>query len=595
MGLTLFDIAKLGGGLAFFLYGMSMLGSGLEKLSGGRLEQTLEKMTGNIFRSMLLGAAVTAVIQSSSATTVILVGLVSAGILKLRQAIGVILGANIGTTVTGHILRLTSISGDSPFLQMIKPANFAPVVALVGIVLFMMNGSGKRKDLGEIMLGFGILFTGMFTMEAAVEPLRDSPVMVNLFTAFGDNVPLGILAGAAVTAIIQSSSASVGILQALSTTGAISYASAIPIIMGQNIGTCVTAMLAGMSGTRNAKRTAFAHLYFNIIASLALCLVLYGSNIFFNFDFWDMAIDKGGIANFHTIFNFAGVFISLPLVGVLEKLATISVGNKEPEIDVDISTLNENFFASPGLALAEARKVVVKMALLAKDNVAAGAMMLNKFDTHVSERMKETEAVINRIDDKVREYLLKLANQDAGDEVSTKLTTLLQLVGDFERMGDHACNLREYAEELSSKNISFTYEGAMGIAKVCEAVGDIMEKAVNATENDDRHACGAIEPLEKVIDEMVELLRSDHIERLRRGECSNDAGAAFVEALLNLERISDHCSNVGVYLAAESVTNPTGKHEFVRRLHAGDTEHYMETYIDYREKYYSPIAEMNRA
>ena len=451
MPLSFFDIVKLGGELALFLYGMSMLGTGLERASGGRLEQTLEKLTGNIFKSVLLGALVMALIQSSSVTTVITVGLVSAGIITLKQSIGIIMGANIGTTITAHILRLTDISGDNFFLEFVKPTTLAPLVAIIGIIMFMTPGRSRKRDIGEIMLGFGILFTGMFTMEDAVSVLQDSPAMEKLFTMFGNNVPLGILVGALVTALIQSSSASVGILQALSSTGAITYAAAIPIILGQNIGTCITAMIAAIGATKNAKRTAFAHLYFNLIGAVVFCIGLYGSNAILHYTFWDVAIDKGGIANFHTLFNVLVTLFFLPISNVLVKLATVTVRSDGTEIDADVSALDERFFASPGLAVEQARSVVVKMAGLARENIVSGVAMLKKYDQKTADRMREIEAVIDRMEDRIGKYLLKLNDGEVGEEVALKITTLLQVTEEFERMGDYADNIREYAEDLWTK------------------------------------------------------------------------------------------------------------------------------------------------
>lgn len=589
MPLTFFDIIKLGGSLALFLYGMSMLGTGLERASGGRLEQTLEKLTGNIFKSVALGALVTAVIQSSGATTVITVGLVSAGIIKLRQAIGIIMGANIGTTITAHILRLSDISGDNFFLQFVKPSTLAPLVAIIGIVLFMLPGRSRKRNIGEILLGVGILFTGMFGMEDAVSVLSDSPEMANLFTAFGSNVPLGILVGALVTVLLQSSSASVGILQALSTTGAITYASAIPIILGQNIGSCATAMIASVGASKNARRTAMAHLYFNVIGAVTFCAIVYGANAFFNFDFWDTVVDKGSIANFHTIFNVSVTLMFIPLAGLLERLATISVPSKGEEIDADVSALDERFFASPGLAVEQARTVLVKMAALARENLILGVGLLKKYDVKVAERMKEGESVIDRMEDKINSYMLKLDDGELGEEASMKVTTMLQMNEEFERMGDYADNIREYAEDLWAKNISFSGCGEDEIGVISDAVLEMMDNAIRAAEKDDRKACAYIEPLENVVDEMVELVRSNHLERLRRGECSGEAGAAYVETLLNLERVADHCSNVGVCLAAQRAGSSLSKHEFVRRMHNGNTEHFTEKYMYYREKYYDQI------
>ena len=391
-----FSIVNLAGGLALFLYGMSALGSGLERLSGGRLEKTLEKMTSNTIKGVLLGALVTGAIQSSSATTVIVVGLVNAGILKLRQAIGVIMGANIGTTVTAQILRLSDLSSDSFFIQFLKPTTLAPLAAIAGIILVMGSKKARQREAGQILLGFGILFTGMFTMESAVRPLSEMPQFAEIFAALSNPI-LGVLVGAVVTAIIQSSSASIGILQALSSTGIITFSSAFPIIMGQNIGTCITPILASIGANKNAKRSACVHLSFNVIGTAVFLIVTYAIQYTIGFPFWDDAISRGGIANFHTLFNVVTTILFLPFVGLLEKLANTIIKSDQRELKQDAitSNLDERFLLSPGLAIQQSRETVLAMADLAQSNFGECSKLLGNFDPKVAERVKDNENIID--------------------------------------------------------------------------------------------------------------------------------------------------------------------------------------------------------
>ncbi len=593
MGFDFFDVISLLGGLALFLYGMNILGNGLEKVSGGRMEKTLEKLTNNIFLSVLLGAIVTAAVQSSSATTVIVVGLVNAGILKLRQAIGVIMGANIGTTITAHILRLSDISSDNFVLQFLKPTTLAPLVAVIGIVLYMTAKRDSKKDIGQILLGFGILFTGMFNMEAAVAPLKDVPEFTALFSTFSNPI-LGVIFGAIVTAIIQSSSASVGILQALSSTGQITYASAFPIIMGQNIGTCITPILASIGASKNAKRTAMVHLYFNIIGTAVFLTATYAIQYTIGFPFWNFPIDKGGIANFHTIFNVVVTLGFIPFAGLLEKLAnwTIRAKGDDGNTEIDItSNLDERFVrTSPGLAIDQARITVNQMAALSKQNLVNSIKMLNKYDSKVMERIRETENTIDKMEDRLSEYLLKVSAMELTEPESRAVSKLLRLMSEFERIGDYSINITESAELMFQNNVSFSDEGMREMNVITDAVYEIVETTQLATELHDIKKALTIEPLEEVIDLMEETLKTRHIDRMKNGLCSADAAFPFVEILSNLERISDHCSNVGVYLIGHEAEN-TGidRHEYIRKLHKGETEQYSERFAYYESKYYNKI------
>ena len=585
------SLISLGGGLALFLYGMSMLSSGLEKVSSGRMEKTLEKLTSNIFLSVLLGAAVTAAIQSSSATTVIVVGMVNAGILKLRSAVGIIMGANIGTTVTGQILRLGDLENSESagfLLSLIKPSTLAPLIAIVGILIFMISQRPKRKIVGEILLGFGILFQGMFAMEAAVAPLQDNPAFAQLFATL-QNPILGVLVGAGVTAIIQSSSASVGILQALSSTGAITYSAAFPIIMGQNIGTCVTSLIASIGANRNAKRAAMVHLYFNIIGTILFITVVYSFiAITGGFSFWNMPIDKGGIANVHTMFNVVCTIIFLPFSGGLARLAELTIRKSKDEIakESDTIELDERFLLSPSLAVSKCGEVLEKMIDYASQNYLEAITLFGRYDQKVVERITERENAIDRMEDRVNNYLIRISENEITDEESKEVTMLLRLVTEFERIGDYAINLMERAEVLYDKQAKFSDHAMEELTIIGAAVEEILQLARESFHNRSEATACMVEPLEETIDMMEDALKLQHIHRLKNGLCTIDAGLVFLETLTNLERISDHCSNVAVCLIGYKKDKETlNRHEYIQRVHQGDTQSYHDLMEAYVEKY----------
>lgn len=586
-----FMIVSLLGGLALFLYGMSMLGSGLEKLSGGRLEQTLEKLTNNVFKGVLLGALVTGAIQSSSATTVIVVGLVNARILKLRQAIGIIMGANIGTTVTAHILRLSDLSSDNFFLMLLKPTTLAPVVGIIGILMVMVGKKQKYKTLGEILLGFCILFTGMFNMEAAVSPLSESPEFANLFASFSNPV-IGVLVGAGVTAIIQSSSASIGILQALSSTGIITWSSAIPIILGQNIGTCITPILASIGASKNAKRTAAVHLSFNIIGTCVFLIVIYTIQSISPFSFWDLPIDKGGIANFHTTFNVCVTLMFLPFVGLLEKLVIRLIPDQQTadEVDDPAIALDDRLLASPGLAIQHCRDAVLQMGKLARKNFSASVRQLEQYNHKEAEKIREREDTIDRLEDRLGNYMLKIPQDNLSEQSSATISALLHILSEFERIGDYSINLVEFAENMESTGAEFSPQAQFELTTIGEAVGEAIDMALGCFEKQDLALAETIEPLEEVVDQMQETLKDRHINRLRNGQCTVDAAFPFVESLSCLERISDHCSNIGVYMISYvRGSDEVDHHTYIMQLHAGQVGHYNEQFRRYTEKYYDQI------
>lgn len=586
-----FMIVSLLGGLALFLYGMSMLGSGLEKLSGGRLEQTLEKLTNNVFKGVLLGALVTGAIQSSSATTVIVVGLVNARILKLRQAIGIIMGANIGTTVTAHILRLSDLSSDNFFLMLLKPTTLAPVVGIIGILMVMVGKKQKYKTLGEILLGFCILFTGMFNMEAAVSPLSESPEFAGLFASLSNPV-IGVLVGAGVTAIIQSSSASIGILQALSSTGIITWSSAIPIILGQNIGTCITPILASIGASKNAKRTAAVHLSFNIIGTCVFLIVIYTIQSISPFSFWDLPIDKGGIANFHTTFNVCVTLMFLPFVGLLEKLVIRLIPDQQTadEVDDPAIALDDRLLASPGLAIQHCRDAVLQMGKLARKNFSASVRQLEQYNHKEAEKIREREDTIDRLEDRLGNYMLKIPQDNLSEQSSATISALLHILSEFERIGDYSINLVEFAENMESTGAEFSPQAQFELTTIGEAVKEAIDMALGCFEKQDLALAETIEPLEEVVDQMQETLKDRHINRLRNGQCTVDAAFPFVESLSCLERISDHCSNIGVYMISYvRGSDEVDHHTYIMQLHAGQVGHYNEQFRRYTEKYYDQI------
>ena len=586
-----FMIVSLLGGLALFLYGMSMLGSGLEKLSGGRLEQTLEKLTNNVFKGVLLGALVTGAIQSSSATTVIVVGLVNARILKLRQAIGIIMGANIGTTVTAHILRLSDLSSDNFFLMLLKPTTLAPVVGIIGILMVMVGKKQKYKTLGEILLGFCILFTGMFNMEAAVSPLSESPELAGLLASLSNPV-IGVLVGAGVTAIIQSSSASIGILQALSSTGIITWSSAIPIILGQNIGTCITPILASIGASKNAKRTAAVHLSFNIIGTCVFLIVIYTIQSISPFSFWDLPIDKGGIANFHTTFNVCVTLMFLPFVGLLEKLVIHLIPDQQTagEVDDPAIALDDRLLTSPGLAIQHCRDAVLQMGKLARKNFSASVRQLEQYNHKEAEKIREREDTIDRLEDRLGNYMLKIPQDNLSEQSSATISALLHILSEFERIGDYSINLVEFAENMESTGAEFSPQAQFELTTIGEAVGEAIDMALGCFEKQDLALAETIEPLEEVVDQMQETLKDRHINRLRNGQCTVDAAFPFVESLSCLERISDHCSNIGVYMISYvRGSDEVDHHTYIMQLHSGQVGHYNEQFRRYTEKYYDQI------
>lgn len=578
--MDLFGGLALAGGLALFLYGMSVMGGGLEKISGGKLELFLERLTSNPMKAVALGALVTAVIQSSSATTVMVVGFVNSGIMKLSQAIGIIMGANVGTTVTSWILSLTGIESGNILVRLLKPSSFSPVLALIGIILYMSGKNNRKKDIGEILLGFAVLMFGMETMSDAVKPLADVPEFTNLLTVF-QNPLLGVAVGAVLTAVIQSSSASVGILQALSVTGAFTYSSVIPIIMGQNIGTCATAMLSSIGANKNAKRTAFVHLYFNLIGAAVFMIVYFGLDVFIDFGFSGQTVGAAGIALIHSIFNIATTIILLPFIHGLEKLAylTIPISEEEqlPVEDKEFQILDERFLQTPGFAIEQCRSLANKMADLSKECFLTAMDSLNGYSKETVQNVIALEEKIDIYQDKLEIYLTKLCSRNLVYQDSQNASTLLHCITDLERISDHAVNVAEAAREMHKRKLCFSKkaEEEMNIYKM--AIEDILNRTISAfTENDEKKAL-TVEPLEEVIDELNKNIKKHHIKRLRKGKCTIELGLILSDLATNYERVADHCSNIAVCLIQEQDT-ALEAHSYINGLK--DEDHSFERQVE---------------
>lgn len=584
-----FDVLTMLGGLALFLYGMHNMGEGLGKVSGGRLERILEKLTSNPFKAVALGAAVTAVIQSSSATTVMVVGFVNSGIMKLSQAIGIIMGANIGTTITSWILSLSGIESSNFFMKLLKPSSFAPVLALIGVALIMFSKKEKKKDVGMILVGFGILMVGMDTMSAAVKPLADVPAFTNLFVMFTNPI-LGMIVGAVLTAIIQSSSASVGILQALCVTGSVSYGAALPIIMGQNIGTCITAMLSSVGANKNAKRAALVHLYFNLIGTTVFMLGFYAINTFVQFSFLSDAANAAGIATIHTIFNVVATIFLLPFTKGLEKLAYLTIREEEEEKQEadDFQVLDVRFLDSPSFAIEQCRNLTIKMAELSKSALFKSIELLSKYDENKAAEVENLESRVDRYEDEIGSYLIKLSSKNILEKDSRTLSMLLHLIGDFERISDHAVNIMEAAKEMHDKGLTFSDMAKEELKIFSRAVRDIINISIQVFEDEDKELAVAVEPLEEVIDHLNEKLKKRHIERLREGVCTIELGFIFSDIKNNYERVADHCSNIAICMIQMKNEEGFDAHEYLEELKREDNAEFREKYISYKKLYKLP-------
>ena len=579
--MNIFSICTLCGGLAFFLFGMHVMSQSLEKIAGGKLEATLKKMTSNPFKSLALGAGITIAVQSSSAMTVMLVGLVNSGIMQLEQTVGVIMGSNIGTTLTAWLLSTAGIKSDNILISMLKPENFAPIIALIGIIMIMMSKKKKRQDVGTIMVGFAVLMFGMELMKNAVSPLAEMEGFSKLLVAF-KNPLLSVLFGAVFTGVIQSSAASVGILQALSLTGTISYRMAIPIIMGQNIGTCVTALLSSIGVNKNAKRVTVVHMSFNIIGTVVCLAVFYGLDAVIHFSFVDKSIGAVEIAAVHSIFNIVTTLILLPFSSQLVKLAKKLIpDSKETEVSV---MLDKRLIATPPLAVSQCREKTVEMAQGAKEALHEALRTMFDYSDKAAVKVEEKEQLLDEMEDRLSTFLLELSAVSLTDEDSRTVTELLHTISDFERISDHAINIIGITQEMERDSRSFSEGAKADFSTLFAALTEISGLTVKAFENNDTELAMNIEPLEEVIDDLTATIRDKHIDRLRKGECSPELGVYLSDLLINCERVSDHCSNIAVSIIQISKSS-MNNHDYLHGLKAERSPRFLESYSTYGQKY----------
>ena len=590
--MDIFDVLSMVGGLALFLYGMHIMGDALAKMSGGKLEKVLERLTSNKWSAVLLGAGVTAVIQSSGATTVMVVGFVNSGIMKLNQAVGIIMGANIGTTATSWLLSLSGIDGGSFFLQMLKPTSFTPILAVIGAILVVFCKSEKKHNIGTILLGFAILMYGMTAMSSAVEPLKDVPQFTQILTKF-ENPLLGVIAGFVLTTIMQSSSVSVGILQALCSTGAVSYALALPIIMGQNIGSCTTAMISSVGASKDAKRAAAVHFYFNVIGTVVFMLVFYISNAFVHYAFLPQAANEVGIATIHSIFNIAATIVLLPLSGFLEFLAVKTIKDDDEE-EVELSKHDKVlqlsdpvFLDRPGFAIMQCRKVASEMAELSMKSVGRAVGLLTAYDEEIAERIRKEEDTVDKYEDQLGTYLLRLSTKDLSKEDGHRLSLMLHSLGDIERISDLAVNILLAVEQMHKKELIFSKKAMDELAVYSKALKDILTMTVDAFEQNDRYKAALVQPLEELMDDMNKELKKRHVKRLRKGKCTIELGLSLSDISDTYERISDHCSNIATCVI-QVEDDELDAHEHRKEVKEQDAKWYDEQYRAYEQKYALP-------
>ncbi len=587
-----FGILTMIGGLALFLYGMQVLGDGLSKASGGRMEQILGKMTAGRFRAVALGAIVTAVIQSSSATTVMVVGFVNSGIMKLSQAIGVIMGANVGTTITSWVLSLSGIESGNFFVRLLKPSSFAPVLAVIGVSMLLFSKKEKRKNAALILVGFAILMQGMDTMSGAVAPLADVPEFTNLLLVFS-NPLLGLLAGLILTAVIQSSSASVGILQALCATGAVSYGTAMPIIMGQNIGTCITALLSAIGTTKNAKRAAAVHLYFNLVGTAVFMLVFYGLHSAIDFRFMDYPAQAFGIAIVHTVFNLFSTCLLLPFTEWLEKLACLTIKDVQAEnvrtrhVDEDAKILDERFLNNPAFAMEQCRRVSLHMAVSAKECYMNAVDLLHHYDSEKADEVSLMENDIDRYEDMIGTYLLKLSGRQLAERDSRTLMLFLECIGDFERISDHAVGIKEALKQMQEKKKEFSNKAQVELDIYTRAVANILETTLEVFDKEDAGLCMEVESLLQVITELGAEVKRRHIKRLRKGKCTIELGFMLSDIVTGAERVAVHCSHIAASVM-ELQEDSLGIHEYRDAFQKNETEQFQALYRTFQGKYVLP-------
>ncbi len=579
--MTILNLISFVGGLAFFLYGMNVMSGGLEKIAGGKFEDVLRKMTSNRFTGLLLGIGITCVIQSSSALTVMLVGLVNSGIMNLSQSIGVIMGSNIGTTITAWLLSLTGIESSNTFVQLLKPDAFSPIFAFIGILLIMISKNVKRRDIGKIMIGFAVLMYGMEIMGDAVSPLKDSKQFQSILTAFSNPI-LGVIIGAVFTGIIQSSSASVGILQALSLTGKIQYGMAIPIIMGQNIGTCITALISSIGVNKNAKRVSVVHMSFNLIGTFVFLIIFYTLNAFLKFDFITENIGPAGIAVVHSIFNISTTVILIPFTKQLEKIANFVI--KGSDTAADITILDERLLATPPVAISRCKEVTVEMTELAFDSFNRSMNLLSQFNADEAKKIIEDENKTDKYEDMLGSYLVKISRRSLSVEDSHKNSNLLLTIGDIERIGDHAANIVKAAQEIKDKQIVFSPDAVQELENLSAALKEILELTLRAFADEDLTIAKSIEPLEQVIDKLKKKAKNNHIARLQQDECTIETGFVFNDILTNYARVADHCSNIAVCLIQVAEDN-FETHQYLNKVKSHGDKSFDEMYDEYTKKY----------
>lgn len=579
--MSVFNILSLFGGLALFLFGMSYMGASLEKLGGGKFESVLEKMTSNRLKGVLLGAGVTAIIQSSSAVTVMSVGFVNSGIMSLRQVIGIIMGANIGTTITSWILSLTNIQSTNVFISLFKPSSFTPVLAFIGIIMYMMSKKEKKKDIGSILLGFAVLMFGMEAMSSAVAPLKEVPEFTSILTMFS-NPLLGVLAGAVLTAVIQSSSASVGILQALAVTGSITVSSAFPIILGQNIGTCVTAIISSIGANKNAKRTAVVHLAFNTIGVIIAMALFYGANAIFGLPFIKDTVNAASIAIIHSIFNIFATLVLFPFGKQLEKLACLII--KDKNVEETETLIDERFLMTPSYAIEKVKEKCDEMGRLAVNNVHLSLDLMKKYSHNSDELICQNEKRIDALEDELENYLVKISAMNLSVDDSIRLSKLSHAISNFERIGDYGVNILKIKRRMHQGKIHFTADANRELEIMSRATAEILEKSVNSFIEDDASLAAEVEPLEQVINNLKEELRARHSKRLKENECSIDNGILFFDIVNSFERIADHCSNLAVCII-ELSNQSYQPHAYLKGVKSRSNQGFMEMFQSYLMKY----------
>ncbi len=579
--MSVFNVLSLFGGLAMFLFGMNYMGSSLEKLGGGKFESILEKMTNNRIKGVLLGAGVTAIIQSSSAVTVMAVGFVNSSIMTLHQVIGIIMGANIGTTITSWILSLTNIQSDNIFMSLLKPSSFTPVLALIGIIMYMTSRKEKKKDIGSILLGFAVLMFGMESMSTAVAPLKDVPEFTGILTMFSNPI-LGVIAGALLTAVIQSSSASVGILQALAITGSINVATAFPIILGQNIGTCITAIISSFGTSKNAKRTAVVHLAFNTIGVILAMTLFYGIDAVFGLPFVKDTVNATSIAVIHTVFNVFATVVLFPFGKQLEKLACLIIKDKNE--DKPNTLIDERFLMTPSYAIDKVKEQGDLMGRMARDNIYLCLDLIKKYSHNNDEMICKNEKALDGLEDELETYLVKISSMNLSIEDSIKLSKLSHSISNFERIGDYGVNILKIKRRMHQNKVHFSQDANRELEIMSRAVREIIDKSIEAFINDDVRLASEIEPLEQVIDNLKEELRARHSKRLQDNECTIENGMLFFDIINSFERIADHCSNLAVCII-ELSNRSYQTHTYLKGVKSHNNKGFMEMFEDYLLKY----------